>query len=331
MTNHDPWGRRWALTAAALGVCTALAVSGCSSDLGSTSAGGGSDSKKIGISMSFLNQFYAAALEGMEDEAEKQGYELVVLNANSNSSQQVNQVQNLVAQNVGAVIFAQLDAASGGASLAAANSANVPVIAIDQVPAAGNYLTYIGSDSVRMGDQACEFLLKTIGGHGDIAVVQGVPGSSTQLQRTQGCDKVLTANPSVNVVSTTSANWDQNTAANVFANVLTANPTLNGIFAQNDDMALGAVTAIESANHAPIPMVTIDGFPAVYEAIDKGQITATISQQPHLMGQLAVRDAITSIKGDGASIPKEQIQEAVLVTKDKVGDARAAKYYGTQG
>ena len=133
------------------------------------------------------------------------------------------------------------------------------------------------------------------------------------------------------MVSTTSANWDQNTAANVFANVLTANPTLNGIFAQNDDMALGAVTAIESANHAPIPMVTIDGFPAVYEAIDKGQITATISQQPHLMGQLAVRDAITSIKGDGASIAKEQIQEAVLVTKDEVGDARAAKYYGTQG
>ena len=102
------YGRRTA------GVCTALAVSSCSSDLGSTSAGGGSDSKKIGVSMSFLNQFYAAALEGMEDEAKKQGYELVVLNANSNSSQQVNQVQNLVAQNVGAVIFAQLDAASGG-------------------------------------------------------------------------------------------------------------------------------------------------------------------------------------------------------------------------
>jgi ribose transport system substrate-binding protein len=281
--------------------------------------------------MSFLNQFYAAAVEGMQAEADKQGYELVVLNANANSSQQVNQVQNLISQGARAIVFAQLDAASGGASLSAANAAGTPVIAVDQVPAAGDYVTYIGSDSVTMGKQACDFLLQTIGGAGDIAIIQGVPGSSTQQQRSQGCDEVLKANPTVNVASTTSANWDQNTAANVFANVLTANPNLDGVFAQNDDMALGAATAVESANHPAIPMVTIDGFPAAYDAIDKGQITATISQQPYLMGQLAVRDAITAIGGDTASIPKEQIQEAVLVTKDNVQKARDAKYYGNQG
>lgn len=320
---------RWAAVAAALVGSAALVLSGCSTD-DSSGASGGSGSKKIGVSMSFLNQFYAAAVEGMQDEAKKNGYQLVVLNANSNSSQQVSQMQNLVSQGVGAIIFAQLDAASGGASLAAANSADIPVIAIDQVPAAGDYVTYIGSDSVKMGEQACQFLVKTIGGSGDVAVVQGVPGSSTQLLRTQGCDKVLDANPSVKVVSTTSANWDQNTAANVFANVLTANPQLDGIFAQNDDMALGAANAIESANHEPIPMVTIDGFPAAYDAIKAGQITATISQQPYLMGQLAVRDAITSIEDGGASIPKQQIQEAILVTKENVEQARSAKYYGTQ-
>jgi ribose transport system substrate-binding protein len=335
MTKNVSSGKRalrWNIRAAAVATSAALALTGCSTDESMTSGqAGGSGSKKIGVSMSFLNQFYAAAVEGMQDEAKKQGYELVVVNANSNSSQQVSQVQNLVSQQVGAVIFAQLDAASGGASLGAADSANVPVIAIDQVPAAGNYVTYIGSDSVKMGQQACEFLVKVIGGRGDIAIVQGVPGSSTQLQRTEGCDKVLTASPSVKVVSTTSANWDQNTAANVFANVLTANSNLNGIFAQNDDMALGAVTAIDSANHPPIPMVTIDGFPAAYDAIEKGQITATISQQPYLMGQLAVQDAITSIEGKGASIPKEQIQQAVLVTRDNVEQASAAKYYGTQG
>lgn len=332
--QHHSRGRRpnrILLGTAALAVGTLL-VTGCSTDsatAGSTS-GAGSDSKKIGVSMSFLNQFYAAAVEGMEDEAQKQGYELVVQNANSNSSQQVNQVQNLISQGAGAIVFAQLDAASGGASLAAANTANVPVIAVDQVPAAGDYVTYIGSDSVKMGEQACDFLVQTIGGAGDIAIIQGVPGSSTQLQRSEGCDKVLGANSTVTVVSTTSANWDQNTAANVFANVLTANPALNGVFAQNDDMALGAATAVESANHAAVPMVTIDGFPAAYDAIVKGQITATISQQPYLMGQLAVRDAITAIGGDAAGIPKEQIQEAVLVTKDNVEQARAAKYYGTQ-
>lgn len=319
---------RWSVVLAAAAASTALVLAGCSTDAAGPS---GTDTKKIGVSMSFLNQFYAAAVEGMQTEADNQGYELVVVNANSNSSQQVSQVQNLVSQQVGAIIFAQLDAASGGASLSAAEAGGVPVIAIDQVPAAENYVTYIGSDSVKMGQQACEFLVKEIGGQGDIAIVQGVPGSSTQLQRTEGCDGVLAESPSVNVVSTTSANWDQNTAANVFANVLTANSDLAGVFAQNDDMALGAVTAIGSANHSPIPMVTIDGFPAVYDAIENGQITATISQQPFLMGQLAVQNAIKAMAGEGASIPKQQIQEAVLVTTDNVGEASAAKYYGTQG
>jgi len=326
-------GRRTRLIVAAATAVAVLALTGCSTDAASAgpSSSGGPESKKIGVSMSFLNQFYAAAVEGMQTEADKQGYELVVLNANANSSQQVNQVQNLISQGAGAIIFAQLDAASGGASLSAANTAGTPVIAVDQVPAAGEYVTYIGSDSVKMGEQACDFLVQTIGGAGDIGIIQGVPGSSTQQQRTQGCDEVLKANPTVSVVSTTSANWDQNTASNVFANVLTANPNLDGVFAQNDDMALGAATAVESANHPAIPMVTIDGFPAAYDAIDKGQITATISQQPYLMGQLTVRDAITAISGDIASIPKEQIQEAVLVTKDNAQEARDAKYYGNQG
>lgn len=332
-TQVHSHARRLRLPLAALAMTAALALVGCTTDAPGVDApsNDGSTSKKIGVSMSFLNQFYAAAVEGMEDEAKKEGYELVVLNANSNSSQQVNQVQNLVSQSVGAIIFAQLDAASGGASLTAAANATVPVIAVDQVPVSDDYLTYIGSDSVKMGQQACEYLVDLIGGSGDIAIIQGVPGSSTQLQRSEGCDPVLTANPDVKVVSTTSANWDQNTAANVFANVLTANPDLNGIFAQNDDMALGAATATESANHAAIPMVTIDGFPAAYDGIDKGQISATISQQPYLMGQMAVQNAISAIEGDTADIPKQQIQDAVLVTKDNVADARAAKYYGTQG
>jgi ribose transport system substrate-binding protein len=325
--------RRLRLPLAALAITAALALVGCTTDAPGADApsNDGATSKKIGVSMSFLNQFYAAAVEGMQDEAKKQGYELVVLNANSNSSQQVNQMQNLVSQGVGAVIFAQLDAASGGASLTAAANAKIPVIAVDQVPVSDKYLTYIGSDSVKMGQQACDYLVHLIGGSGNIAIIQGVPGSSTQLQRSEGCAPVLTANPGVKVVSTTSANWDQNTAANVFANVLTANPGLHGIFAQNDDMALGAATAIESANHAPIPMVTIDGFPAAYDGIDKGQISATISQQPYLMGQIAAKDAISAIKGDAADIPKKQLQDAVLVTKDNVAEARAAKYYGTQG
>jgi ribose transport system substrate-binding protein len=324
--------RKTLLAVGAAVAAASLALAGCST--GGSGAGGetgAGDKKTIGVSMSFVNQFYAAAEEGMQDAADAAGYELVILNAQGNSSTQVNQMQNLVSQDVGAIIFIQLDAASGGASLSEANSADIPVVSVDQVPAGGDYVTYIGSDSVQMGTQACDYLAELLGGSGDIAIIEGVQASSTQLQRTEGCDESLAANPGLEVVSTTSADWDQNKALSTFSNVLTANQNLDGVFAQNDDMALGAASATEAAGRDVVPMVTIDGFPAAYDAIEKGDISATISQQPYAMGKLSVENAIALITGEGADIPKQQIQESILVTKDNLEEARAAKYFGSQG
>lgn len=323
--------RRSLLVLGATVVAASLALAGCSTGDTGTGGTGGDGNKTIGVSFSFVNQFYAAVEEGMQEAADAEGYELVILNAQGNSSTQVNQTQNLVSQGVGAIIFIQLDAASGGASIAEANGANIPVVAVDQVPAGGEYVTYIGSDSVMMGTQACDYLAELLGGEGDIAIIEGVPASSTQLQRTEGCDESLAANPGLNVVSTTSADWDQNKALSTFTNVLTANQNLDGVFAQNDDMALGAASAANAAGRGPIPMVTIDGFPAAYDAIEKGDISATISQQPFTMGKLAVANAIALINGEGDDIPELQIQESILVTKDNLEEARAAKYFGSQG
>ncbi|WP_137845378.1 sugar ABC transporter substrate-binding protein [Microbacterium sp. 2FI] len=325
--------RPTAVAIGALVAASALMLAGCSSsDGGGSGTGGGDGGKpKIGVSMSFVNQFYAAAQEGMEDAAAEQGYELVVLNAQGNSSTQVNQVQNLISQGVGSLIFIQLDAASGGASVSQANDADIPVISVDQLPASGDYVTYIGSDSVAMAEQACAYLAELLDGQGNIAIVEGIPASSTQMQRTEGCQTSLDANPDIAVVSTTSADWDQNKAVSVFANVLTANEDLQGVFAQNDDMALGVASAAETAGRSGLSIVTIDGFPAVYDAIEKGQVSGTMSQQPYNMGRLAVENAISAMGGDGSEIPKEQIQESILVTKDNLEEARAAKYYGTQG
>ncbi|WP_129785551.1 substrate-binding domain-containing protein [Promicromonospora panici] len=328
--QQNPQMRRRVVPAAAAIATAVLVLSGCSGTPGGQSSRD-SDDKAIGVSMSFVNQFYAAAQQGMEEEAAEQGYELVILNAQGNSSTQVNHVQNLVSQGVGSLIFIQLDAASGGASISQANAAGIPVVAVDQVPAGGNYVTYIGSDSVAMARQACDHLAELLDGEGDIAIVEGIPASSTQMQRTEGCDTSLHENPGLDVVSTTSADWDQNKAVSVFANVLTANEDLQGVFAQSDDMALGAASAAESAGRENIPIVTIDGFPAVYDAIEKGHISATMSQQPYTMGQIAVQDAIAAMEGTGEDIPKEQIQESVLVTNENLEEARAQRYYGTQG
>lgn len=312
--------------ALALVASAALALSGCSAD-GAANAGG-PGKKTIGVSMpEFQSLFYVAAVDGMKKAAADEGYELVVLNANGNSSQQVNQVQNLVTQQVGAVIFAMQDATAGAAGVAEAKGANIPVIAIDQRPQ-GDVATFIGSDSIKASTELCDFLAKQMAGKGNLAIIKGVLGSSTEIERSKGCGSVLEKNPGIKVVSTTNADWDENKAYNVAQDVLTANPDLQAIFAQNDGMALGAAKAAAQAGRTNLKIVSVDGFPQVYDAIQSGQVLATMSQEPYQMGELAVRNAIKAINGEGGSVEKEQLQPTVLVTKENLDEARSAGYYG---
>lgn len=304
----------------ALVASVALALTGCSVD--------GSGEKTIGVSMpEFHSLFYVAAVDGMKKAAADEGYDLVVLNANGNSSQQVNQVQNLVTQQVGAVIFAMQDVTAGAAGVAEADGSNVPVIAIDQRPQK-DVTTFIGSDSIKASAELCDYLAKQMGGKGNLAIIKGVLGSSTEIERSQGCGSSLEKNPGIKVVSTSNADWDENKAYNAAQDILTANPDLQAIFAQNDGMALGAAKAAAQAGRSNIKIVSIDGFPQVYDAIESGQILATMSQQPYTMGELAVRTAIKAMNGEASSIQKDQLQPTVLVTKESLEEARSAGYYG---
>lgn len=312
--------------AVAMLATAALALTGCSVE--SPASAGGSGKKTIGVSMpEFQSLFYVAAVDGMKKAAADEGYDLVVLNANGNSSQQVNQVQNLVTQQVGAVIFAMQDATAGAAGVAEAKGANIPVIAIDQRPQ-GDVTTFIGSDSIKASTQLCDYLAKQLGGKGNLAIIKGVLGSSTEIERSKGCGSVLEKNPAIKVVSTTNADWDENKAYNVAQDVLTANPDLQAIFAQNDGMALGAAKAAAQAGRSNLKIVSVDGFPQVYDAIESGQVLATMSQEPYQMGELAVRTAIKAMSGGAGAIQKEQLQPTVLVTKENLEEARSAGYYG---
>ena len=321
-----PRSRRPLGVALAMLATAALALTGCSAD--NAANAGGSGKKTIGVSMpEFHSLFYVAAVDGMKKAAADEGYELVVLNANGNSSQQVNQVQNLVTQQVGAVIFAMQDATAGAAGVAEAKGANIPVIAIDQRPQ-GDVTTFIGSDSIKASTELCDYLAKQMGGKGNLAIIKGVLGSSTEIERSKGCSSILEKNPDIKVVSTTNADWDENKAYNVAQDVLTANPELQAIFAQNDGMALGAAKAAAQAGRSNLKIVSVDGFPQVYDAIESGQVLATMSQEPYQMGELAVRTAIKAMNGEAGSIPKEQLQPTVLVTKENLEEARSAGYYG---
>ena len=306
----------------------AVSLSGCGR--GGSSSAGGDPKKAIGVSVADQKSlFYVAEVAGIKDEAKKQGYKVKVTSANNDSQAQVKQVNDLLTQQVGSLIFTSQDSTAAAAGTRAANKADVPVIAVDQRPenGQGELATYIATDSVKAADELCTWMFKQIGNKGELAVLHGVLGSTAEKQRTEGCQKALKRTPGVKVVAQETANWDETQAFKATQNILTAHPQLKAVFGESDAMSLGASKAAKAANRK-IFSVGIDGFPTMFDGVRSGLTQATMAQQPYMMGQIAVRNAIALMNGKGKSIPKLQYQNTVLINKDTVAKNKVTTFYG---
>ena len=324
MTRHKTILRITCLAAAlTLG---AVSLTAC----GGNDAAAGGGKKVIGVSVADQKSlFYVAEVAGIKDEAAKQGYEVKIVSANNDSSAQVKQVNDLLTQQIGSLIFTSQDSTAAAAGVRAANQADVPVIAVDQRPedGAGDLATYIATDSVKAAYELCTWMFEQIGGQGELAILHGVLGSTAEIQRTQGCEKALGENPDIKVVAEETANWDETEAFKATQNILTAHPNLAAVFGESDAMSMGASKAAKEAGKK-IFSVGIDGFPTMFDAVTAGLTQATMAQQPYMMGQLAVQNAIALMEGTGGDIPAEQYQDTVLINADTVADHKVEDFYG---
>lgn len=311
-----------------------LGALGCTVALGGLIAASGAFAAgKPVIAVSVADQkslFYVAAVDGMRDAAAKAGYDIKVASASNDSNLQVKQVQDLLVQNPGALIFISQDSTAGAAGVKAANRADVPVIAVDEKPESGSgkLATYIATDSVKAARDLCTWMFEQIGGKGDVAILHGVLGATAELQRTQGCQEALKKFPDIKVVAEQTANWDETEAFKVSQNILTANPNLKAVFGESDAMAMGAAKAAKQAGRAGLVFVGIDGFPTMFDAVKSGLVQATMAQSPYHMGVLAVENAVKIMKGEGKDIPAEQYQNTTLITKDNVAHENPVDFYG---
>jgi ribose transport system substrate-binding protein len=318
------------LTAAAV-----LVLTGCGTGSGGAPAaggGGGGPQKAIGVSVADQKSlFYVAEVQGIQAEAQKKGVKVVVTSANNDSNQQVKQVNDLLTQQVGALIFTSQDSTAAAAGVRAANKANVPVVAVDQRPESGQgkLATYIATDSVKAAHDLCTWMFGQMGGSGELAILHGVLGSTAEKQRTQGCQNALKENPDVKVVAEETANWDETEAFKATQNILSAHPNLKAVFGESDAMGLGAAKAAQQANrHDGMWFVGIDGFPTMFDGVRSGLTQATMAQQPYHMGELAVDQAIQLMGDPNTSLPAEQYQDTVLINKDTVNQNDVTKFYG---
>jgi ribose transport system substrate-binding protein len=292
-------------------LATVVAV-GCQRGGGGGEGGG----PRIGLSISTLNNpFFVTLRNGAQQAAKKEGAKLIIADAQDDAATQQDDVQNFVTQQVDAILINPVDSEAVVPAVQAANQANIPVIALDRGASGGKLETLIASDNVEGGRMAAKELIQLVGS-GPVAQLEGIPGTSPTRDRGQGFEEVINAQDAVQLVSSQTANFLRTEGLNVTENILQSNPEIKGIFAQNDEMAMGAVRALGGRAGSEVKIVGFDGIEDALKAIQAGKMNATIAQQPDKIGSLGVENAMKVV--DGKSVDKNIPVPVKLVTKENV-------------
>ena len=282
-------------------------LAGCSSQKGTE---GG---KKIGMVLSTLNNpFFVSMKAGAEKKAKELGYEIVVLDSQNDATKERSNVEDLVQQGITVLIINPTDSDAVANSIAVANENKIKVITIDRKANGGEVVCHVASDNIKGGEMAAKFILEKLNGKANLVELQGIPGASATRDRGKGFHNIVNKKDGVKVVASQSADFDRQKGLTVTENIIQATPSFDAIFAHNDEMALGAVKAIKTANKNVI-IVGFDGNDDAKAAVASGELAATIAQKPDLMGSVAVENAVKVEKGE--TVAKEIPVELQLIKK----------------
>lgn len=308
-------GRKGVMKLGIAVICVAAVVAAVTF-FNSGSSGG---TTRVGMSLSTLNNpFFVQMKEGAQAEAKASGVDLTVTDAQNDASQQANQLQNFTSSGVDSIIVNPVDSDAVGPGVRSANTADIPVVAADRGVNKAQTATLVASDNVAGGKLAATSLADKLGGKGSIVVLQGTAGTSASRERGAGFAEGLKAYPGIKVVATQPADFDRTKGLDVMTNLLQSHPGITGVFAENDEMALGAVKALGSKAGKSVQVVGFDGTPDGLEAVEAGTLYASVAQQPKELGKIAVRNAVRAAEDKKVdSVVKVPVK---VVTRQNVAD-----------
>jgi ribose transport system substrate-binding protein len=265
--------------------------------------------------------------EAGEKEAAALGVKLVSLAADRETDveRQYQIIENLIQQRVDAILLAPSGSKELVPAILKANDAGIPVLLldtrIDEEAAASvgaKVLTYIGSDNFEGGAVAGRYLAAELGGVGEIAIIEGISGHETADQRRLGFLSGIESSPGIHVVASQTANWERARAYTVAENLLQAHPDLSAVFAANDEMALGAIEAIDAAGRMDeIVVIGFDAIPDALVNIRSGRLLGSVAQFPSEMGRLGVKHAVELVRR-GQAPPEEVLTRVELIDRGNV-------------
>ena len=304
---------------------------------------------KVGYNVATLaNPFFQGMTKGVVD-AVKQfpGMTLLNTNANGDANTQASMVVDLINQGVDALILNPINANAIVPVVEQADKKKIPVFTLDRGAACGDCQTnFLETDNVAMGREGAQYLVDRLKKRygkiqGNVVDLVGLIGTTAGDDRDKGFmdafNKLAADNPGLKLVARQEGQFDQEKSFNLMSQIMAANPQIDAVFNGNDDNAVGALRAIRQASrNVPIDdpkhiiIIGIDGTRQALTAIRKGDMDATLSQNPLTMASQSVKYVDMYYNGDKSKIPAHEFWPHILITKDNI-DSPEVKSYGLWG
>ncbi|MDR0805452.1 MAG: ribose ABC transporter substrate-binding protein RbsB [Enterobacteriaceae bacterium] len=250
------------------------------------------------------NPFFVSMKDGAQKKADELGYNLIVLDSQNNPAKELGNVQDLTVRGTKLLLINPTDSDAVGNAVIMANKAKIPVVTLDRAAAKGEVTSHIASDNIAGGKMAGDFIAEKLSNDAKVIQLEGITGTSAARERGEGFKQSMQTHP-FKLLASQPADFDRTKGLNVMQNLLTAHPDVQAVFAQNDEMALGAMRALQTAGKKDVLIVGFDGTDDGIKAVESGRMGATIAQQPELIGSIGVEVADKILKGEKveANIP----------------------------
>ncbi len=302
---------------AALVVLAGCLSQGCS---GSNSAG----AKKgpvIGVSLlNVSNEFIVMINRSMEQKARELGVQLIVNDAQRSADRQVEQAESFIAQKVDAIILNPCEVEASSPAVDKAVAAGIPIVNVNSETRSAP-TAFVGSRDEEAARIAMEYIAKRLNGQGSVVMMQGFMGQAGQLKRDAGAREVLAKNPGLKLIAQQTAEWDRAKALSLMENwIQSYGAKINAVFAQNDEMAMGALISLEQARlKDKVIVVGVDAIADALAAVRDGRLDATVFQDARGQGAAAVDTAVRILR-------KQPYEKSVMIPFQLVTRENVAQF-----
>lgn len=272
---------------------------------------------KVGVSLAAYSfTFVTYVLDGMKIyQKQHPELEITYVDAKNDANNQFGQVETFITQGYDAIILMPVDAKTTAPMVKACADAKIPLVGINRKFVGPN--TFVGCSNVQGGQLMAETMIKIAGGKGNLALMHGLMGQASEVERTQGIKEVLAKNPDMKIVLEGAADWDRAKGLTLVENWLQSGTKFNCIIGESDEMAIGAFKAVDGSKVRDKYIIGgSDGGPAGLQAVKDGNIDYTLFQDPYKQSANALESAEKLAKGE--KVDKELILKYELVTKDNV-------------